>query len=402
MEEYKAEAEEILGKAIQSVVFQYNAYAPIISTLQVVYSDMVPTMGVDKYARMVVNPKFLVKNQIYAKGLLIHEVLHIFMGHTTNERSKLEYTEDEHHNMLVNIAEDCAINQFIREPLPSGAISVSTLKQMTGTDIDYNQSSEYYYEKIMNYAKENQNGNDGNDGNALKEIGDNNTDHTGNVNSQNIQDKLEQMGIKHISTEEVNDRVMEMAKEIAKNQGNQYGGLADFAKKMLEPKIDWRPLLQTTVRNAEKKVWSMRCKSTYKRTSKRSRDVLLPKKYGNKISVTLSFDTSGSIDMEMVNQFLSEVQNCLKYSELKECALWHTNNYWYGKPEQLMADIEKVFESGGTDEACMGIAEQHCPADLHIHFSDGYHGNRFGFKHPEKNMEIIWDGKDIKDIRKEF
>ena len=402
MEEYKAEAEEILGKAIQSVVFQYNAYAPIISTLQVVYSDMVPTMGVDKYARMVVNPKFLVKNQIYAKGLLIHEVLHIFMGHTTNERSKLEYTEDEHHNMLVNIAEDCAINQFIREPLPSGAVSVSTLKQMTGMDIDYNQSSEYYYEKIMNYAKENQNGNDGNDGNALKEIGDNNTDHTGNVNSQNIQDKLEQMGVKHISTEEVNDRVMEMAKEIAKNQGNQYGGLADFAKKMLEPKIDWRPLLQTTVRNAEKKVWSMRCKSTYKRTSKRSRDVLLPKKYGNKISVTLSFDTSGSIDMEMVNQFLSEVQNCLKYSELKECALWHTNNYWYGKPEQLMADIEKVFESGGTDEACMGIAEQHCQADLHIHFSDGYHGNRFGFKHPEKNMEIIWDGKDIKDIRKEF
>lgn len=402
MEEYKAEAEEILGKAIQSVVFQYNAYAPIISTLQVVYSDMVPTMGVDKYARMVVNPKFLVKNQIYAKGLLIHEVLHIFMGHTTNERSKLEYTEDEHHNMLVNIAEDCAINQFIREPLPSGAVSVSTLKQMTGMDIDYNQSSEYYYEKIMNYAKENQNGNDGNDGNALKEIGDNNTDHTGNVNSQNIQDKLEQMGVKHISTEEVNDRVMEMAKEIAKNQGNQYGGLADFAKKMLEPKIDWRPLLQTTVRNAEKKVWSMRCKSTYKRTSKRSRDVLLPKKYGNKISVTLSFDTSGSIDMEMVNQFLSEVQNCLKYSELKECALWHTNNYWYGKPEQLMADIEKVFESGGTDEACMGIAEQHCQADLHIHFSDGYHGNKFGFKHPEKNMEIIWDGKDIKDIRKEF
>ena len=400
MEEYKAEAEEILGKAIQSVVFQYNAYAPIISTLQVVYSDMVPTMGVDKYARMVVNPKFLVKNQIYAKGLLIHEVLHIFMGHTTNERSKLEYTEDEHHNMLVNIAEDCAINQFIKEPLPKGAVSVSTLNQMTGMDIDYNQSSEYYYEKIMDYAKENQNGSGG--GDTLKEIGDENTDHTGNVNSQNIQDKLEQMGVKHISAEEVNDRVMEMAKEIAKNQGNQYGGLADFAKKMLEPKIDWRPLLQTTVRNAEKKVWSMRCKSTYKRISKRSRDVLLPKKYGNKISVTLSFDTSGSIDMEMVNQFLSEVQNCLKYSELKECALWHTNNYWYGKPEQLMTDIEKVFESGGTDEACMGIAEQHCPADLHIHFSDGYHGNRFGFKHPEKNMEIIWDGKNIKDIRKEF
>lgn len=412
MNEYKQEAEEILSKAIQNVVFKYNAYAPIVSTLQVVYSDMVPTMGVDRYARMVVNPKFLVENKAYAQGMLIHEVLHIFMGHTGTDRKKLEYTEDLQHNQLVNVAEDCAINQFIREPLPNGAITPTNLSRAINRDLAYYQTAEYYFDEIMKAQSNNGGGSGGNNdsgssgsngqGESLSDMVSGNSDHTGDINGKEIQDKLEQMGVKHISTEEVNDRVMDTAKAITKSQGNQYGSLVDFAKELLTPKVDWRPLLQATVRNAEKKVWSMRCKSTYKRTSKRSQTVLLPKKYGNKISVTLSFDTSGSIDKEMVNQFLSEVQNCLKYSELKECALWHTSNYWYGTPQQLMADINKVFESGGTDEACMGVAEQHCPADLHIHFSDGYHGDRFGFKHPNKNIEIIWDGKDIKDIRKEF
>lgn len=401
MEEYKKEAEEILGKAIQRVVFKYNAYAPIISSIQATYDDMIPTMGVDKYARMVVNPEFLVKNKAYADGMLIHEVLHIFMGHTNGAREKLQYTEDQHHNMLVNVAEDCAINQFIREPLPSGAITVQSLSKAIKKQLMYNESAEYYYEKILE-AQQEQEQEDGGSGSEIQNAIDGNSDHSGNLNTQDMQDKLDKMGVKHISGEEINDRVMDAAKEIVKGQGNNYGGLADFARQMLDPQIDWRPLLQATVRNAEKKVWSMRCKTTYKRTSKRSRDVLLPKKYGNKISVTLSFDTSGSISKDMVNQFLSEIQGCMRYSEIKECALWHVRNYWYGTPEQLEKDIAKVFEWGGTDERCMGEAEKHCKADLHIHFSDGEHGNQFGFEHPNKNIEIIWSGNNIKEVRKEF
>ena len=49
-EEIRSEAEEILGKAIQTVAFQYNAYVPIISSFRVVYSDMIPTIGVDKFS----------------------------------------------------------------------------------------------------------------------------------------------------------------------------------------------------------------------------------------------------------------------------------------------------------------------------------------------------------------
>lgn len=403
--ENKILAEEVVNKAIQEVVFKYNAYAQIISSFRIVYSDIVPTAGVDKYARFIINPNFVMKNQSCMKGVIIHEVLHIFFGHTSDTRSKLAYTEDATHNKIANIAEDCAINQFIDERLPDGAVTPVALRQMLGgCEVKYDQSSEYYYDLIVQNAKNKRKENGGNGDEDGGDGGDmeNTSCSTDEVNTDKVQDALDKMGIEHISQEEVNERVIETAKEICNSQGRQYGRLVNFAKEKLEPKVDWRPLLQATIRNAEKKVWTIHAKQTFKRVSRRSGQIILPKRNGQKISVALSFDTSGSISSDMVNQFLSEIQNCMRYSEIKECALWHTDNYWYGTPEELNRDVEKVFESGGTDERCMGNAEHHCKADLYIHFSDGYHGDDYGFEHPHKNIEILWDNNNIKEIRKEF
>lgn len=387
-------AEQIINKAIQEVVFKYNAFAPIISSFRIVYTDTIPTMGVDKYARLAVNPEFAVTNQAYMRGLIIHEVLHIFFGHTNDTRGKLAYTDDEEHNRIANIAEDCAINQFISENLPKGAILPETLREMLGVErIEYRESAEYYYDEIMKNAKTKP---------VSVKMLQNGTCSTDEMNTGKMQDALGKMGVEHMSQEEINDSVVSAAKEISKSQGRQYGGLVDFARELMNPKVDWRPLLQATIRNAEKKVWNIHAKQTFKRVSRRSGQILIPKRHGQKISVVLTFDTSGSISTDMVNQFLSEVKNCMKYSEIKECSLWHTKNYWYGKPEELETKIEKIFECGGTDEACMGNAEKHCKADLYIHFSDGYHGDNFGFQFPHKNMEIVWDGREIKEIRKEF
>ena len=312
-------AEEIINKAIQEIVFKYNAYAPIISSFRIAYSDIIPTMGVDKYARLLMNPEFVVKNQLYMKGIIIHETLHVFFGHTNDTRSKLAFSEDAEHNRIANIAEDCAINQFIQESLPQRAITPAVLHEQLQTNVEYNESAEYYYDLIMN--------------NKDKVPQQNVMCATGDMNTSDVQDALDKMGVEHISQEEVNDKVLQTAQEICKSQGCQYGGLMEFAREMMNPKVDWRPLLQATIRNAEKKVWNIHAKQTFKRVSRRSGQILIPKRYGEKISVALSFDTSGSISQDMVNQFLSEIKECMKYSEIKECALWHTSNYWYGSPE---------------------------------------------------------------------
>lgn len=386
-------AEEIINKAIQEIVFKYNAYAPIISSFRIVYSDMIPTMGVDKYARLMVNPEFVVKNQACIKGIVIHEVLHIFFGHTTDTRSKLAYTDDAQHNKIANIAEDCAINQFIHESLPDGVITPHTLSQMlNNTQIKHNETAEYYYDIIVNNMKKEEQ-------DSIK----NKMCATDEMAGENIQDEMDKMGVEHISQEEVNEKVLETAQEICESQGHQYGRLVDFAKEMMNPKVDWKPLLQATIRNAEKKVWIIHAKQTFKRVSRRSSQILIPKRNGQKISVALSFDTSGSISSEMVNQFLAEIKSCMKYSEIKECALWHTDNYWYGSPEELERSVEKIFESGGTESKCVEEAAKHCKADLGFTFTDGYWGD--DPQKPEgckiKSMvAIIWDGNEIKEIRK--
>lgn len=399
--ETQALAEQILSRAIQEVVFKYNAFAPIVSAFRVAYTQSIPTIGVDRYARLVVNPEFLVENQTYANGLIIHEVLHVFFGHTTDARSRLAYSSTNlAHNQIANLAEDCAINQFITEGLPQGTINPNTLSHMLGTQVPTHQTAEQYYDLIMaNLPPQQQQAGGG--GMGAPSNMENPTCATGEANTQQVQDELDKMGIEHISQEEVSEKVLDTAVEMSKAQGNQYGSLAQFALEMLQPKVDWRPLLQATLRNAEKKVWTMHQRSTYKRTSRRSPyPVFLPKKYGHKIAVSLSFDTSGSISTDMVNQFLAEIRSCMQHSEIKECALWHTEVYWYGTPAQLTADIEKVFQSGGTDEHCMSDAEKHVKADLHIHFSDGYHGDNYGFEHPSKNIEIIYNNNEIKEIRR--
>lgn len=398
-------AEQIVGKAMQEVAFKYNAYAPIVSSLRIAYTDQIKTMGVDKYARLVINPDFLVENKVYATGLLIHETLHIFFGHTTDIRSKLAYTEDAHHNRIANMAEDCAINQFINEPLPKGVVTPDTLGIQIGVQLDCHESAEYYYDKIMeSLSEQKENGEGGGEASSLSSLSSP-ACSTDEANTQAMQDLLDKMGVEHLSQEEINDKVMDTAIELCKSRGSQYGALADFAREMLEPKVDWRPLLQGAIRNAEKKVWTLRSRQTYKRTSRRSGQFLMPKKYGHKVSVTLSFDTSGSITQEMVNQFLSEVQNCLRYSEIKECALWHTNVYWYGTPEELIKNVEKVFETGGTDSRCVEECAEHCKADIHFTFTDGEWG-----PDPKRTPKckvgtlysIRWNGKEITEIRKEF
>lgn len=406
--EDKLLAEGIVNKAIQEVVFKYNAYAPIISSFRIVYTDLLPTMGVDKYARLMINPRFVMENEAYIKGVIIHETLHVFFGHTSDTRSKLAYTEDAEHNKIANIAEDCAINQFISENLPESAITPSTLsKILNGVYVDYNKSAEEYYDLIVeNMKKEKENkGNgkgEGGEGKGETQLG-NGMCSTDQANTKAVQDALDKMGIEHMSQEEINDKALQTAQEICKSQGRQYGGLAQFAKEMLDPKVDWRPLLNATIRNAEKKVWTIHAKQTFKRVSRRSGQILIPKRNGQKISVALSFDTSGSISQDMVNQFLSEIRNCMKYSEIKECALWHTSNYWYGTPEELENKIEKVFEWGGTDSKCVEECAKHCKADLGFTFTDGYWGDD-----PQKpdNCQIssmcaiIWDGNEITEIRK--
>ena len=61
-----------------------------------------------------VNPEYFVGAPHVLRGILLHEVHHIVLGHLTNPR-----LEDVTHHDLMEIAKEVSANEFIEEPLPN-------------------------------------------------------------------------------------------------------------------------------------------------------------------------------------------------------------------------------------------------------------------------------------------
>lgn len=411
-----AKAQDTLSKTIQLVASAYTAFTPLISAIRVVYSDVVPTLGVDEYARLVVNPAFIVENLPYAQGLFVHELLHLFFGHVSDSRTELAYTDNRSRNFLINVAEDCAINQIIEEPLPKSAVRPHALQKAFKTNdrIDTFETAEYYLNWIYAHQPDQENQPDqphqpGASSSPFSSLQA--TDSTDEVNTQPVQDELDKIAPGHVSQEELNDAQMGVARNIVTNKGsypgNGSGALATFALELLTPKVDWRPLLRTKIQNVEHTTFSIHQHTTFKRTSRRSsavsRSVFLPRHFGHKLSVTMSFDTSGSISEHQVSQFLAEIKSCLKHSEIKEVALWHTSVYYRGTPQELEKNIANVFECGGTSSRCVEECAEHTKADIGFTFTDGLWRTdpvRTRDCKTKTMYAIIWNNDEIQEVRK--
>jgi predicted metal-dependent peptidase len=223
------------------------------------------------------------------------------------------------------------------------------------------------------------------------------------LTDERIQKKLDKICPDHVSTEELNESVQDTYRKCAEGEGcgNMVSELTAFAREMLKPKVNWRTVLQNAVRTAETTEYKIREKDNYKRPSRRTKwggGVILPKKAGQKLNIVMSFDTSGSISHELVNQFMAEVKRALQFSEIKKCYLWNTSVYWSGSEKDMQRDLEKIFQSGGTDGECLVEIGEDIKADLFIHMTDGC------FTYPNqvrgKHLAIEWDNNEIKKVRK--
>jgi len=126
----------------------YLFYACVLGkcSITIDYTLPAPTgvsFNVDHYI-MYVNPdKFDEYNSLGRLAIIKHEMLHIIHGHIGRKM-----------NRVINIwryATDCAINQLIdKNHLPKNGITPLTFIN-NGIDVDYDQTAEYYYDKIKDY-----------------------------------------------------------------------------------------------------------------------------------------------------------------------------------------------------------------------------------------------------------
>ncbi len=96
----------------------YPYYAAVLARMQAVDDPNVPVMAVSAHGRHVwlhVNVAYFLRpeNFRYLKGVLLHEVHHIVLGHLGNP----EYAGLAHPD-LMELAMEVSANEYIRDPLP--------------------------------------------------------------------------------------------------------------------------------------------------------------------------------------------------------------------------------------------------------------------------------------------
>ena len=102
--------------AERSFLERYPYYAAVLARVDVVVDPTVSSMGVSLHGRrfyLHVNPDYFVAAPRYLRGILLHEVHHIVLGHLTNPR-----LHDVSHDDLMEIAKEVSANEYIEEPLP--------------------------------------------------------------------------------------------------------------------------------------------------------------------------------------------------------------------------------------------------------------------------------------------
>jgi len=357
----KLTAEQRLTKAHVWLMSKadYVLYSGIIMMGDTKIADDVPTActnGKDvTYGEAFVNKI----NDKELRGLILHENLHKAFRHLTIWESLYKKNA-----RLANMACDYVINLMIKDSDPDGG-NVA-LPEGGCIDEQYRGMDANTVFKLLEKDEENGTGNGagGGEGNEF--------------------DEHDWEGAKDLSKEEKDALAGEIDQALRQGAilaGKMKGKVAREIADQLEAKVDWREALRDfiTSKCADKDY------STYRRPNRRwvDQDIYLPSMEGESLGdIVVGVDTSGSIGVEEIGQFLSElVSICGSVNPEKVHLLYWDydvaghEQYERGSYEGLV-NSTKPAGGGGTNPACVPayIKEHNIKAECAIMLTDGYVG----------------------------
>jgi len=168
------------------------------------------------------------------------------------------------------------------------------------------------------------------------------------------------------------------------------GNVSREIQELLTPKVDWREVMRDFI----KTVAQGKDDSTWRRYNKRliGSDVYMPTNISRRLhSVALGVDTSGSIDGEILGQFLGEVKAICEEVAPEKVELLYWDSHVAGHETyedgavQGLTDSTKPRGGGGTTPACVPLymKDKDIKPDCVVMLTDGV------FYHDE---EGDWDG----------
>lgn len=139
------DASDWFVEALKASCFQdhYPAYTQVLGRLQPHFDRAVQVMAVSASGdgiRLHINPTFFQTRPQFLRGVLLHEVHHVVLGHVTHCGLQRVAFPD-----LMELAMEMSANEFIHEPLPGTPV---TWEAFSALGIGAHQSTEERYELL--------------------------------------------------------------------------------------------------------------------------------------------------------------------------------------------------------------------------------------------------------------
>jgi len=410
------EKTQCLATAIYETSKTHPFLGSVLQCLTISYSHTLPTAGIlfntdAKRWDMLINPFFFCRKLTgpQRKAVLIHELSHITHKHPL----RVPFMKiSARKRMLMNVAADMAINQFIKdipkgcaacpppekmeqcpnEMCPGRCIDVADffdLDEKTNAKIPWpaNQTMETYYERLIKRFDD-----------PDEESGDGQGNSGGGTESSDIPQTLdEHMWDGAAEEKDMLDATEELVKRAMVKARLSYDDMPGHVKELLDDiktrraELNYRALIMSAMK---KHAAGHDRKSTWTRKSKRFGFKAPGTKVGELPKLELHLDTSGSVSIEELNEFLEIVDQFLKVGARK-CNMSFFHTAAYGRQSYKMGTkIDRSqIESGGTDltETLQDVMKRR--GDLSIIITDGCYGDveyESWLKPGEQFPQVLW------------
>lgn len=294
----------------------------------------------------------------------------------------------ENHEFAVNnvVTHNCdmAINQYIRT-LPENCVDVKYFETDDGNPFPKFATAEVYLELLKDNP------------NAMKKAGENmekaGVKSPGSGEAFGDGQTLDQHDWESLSDDEKKQMAEEMRKMIKRTmEKTSYdkSSLPDAIKDLIEEmttflnKMNYKQILMSAIK---KSVSFTDRAATWKRPNKRYGTVAKGTTLAKLPTLWELVDTSGSISVKELNEFLTVVDGFLKAGSRK-CMIgfWHTSMYKLKKYKLGNKIKEEEIESGGTDMTDTVEKVNKGQPDLAIILTDGYYSSNVN---PEVQTIIV-------------
>ena len=358
---------------------------PYLSTLlfnlKIVESAEVVTLAVDEGWRMYYSPEFVMAQTPEALAtMVLHEALHCVNQHGPRFRALAQPSE---RHVAWNSAGDVGINHVLDEAnMPWGDFPPLRFTDLAKFEVKPEMATEKIYFTIVDYIEEHPD--------EFQSQSDCGSVMGGKARSYEIaRNNSENPAIKSDQQDVIRDQVAQEILNHAriKGIGSLPGFLLRWAEDLLEPKIDWRKAFAGAFRSSLATVLGRR-DYVYTRPSRRqsamrtgSHEIILPSmRKPAPPAIAIVVDTSGSVGIDEINMFLTEVDAIVKANGISSGVTVIPCDAQVGEIQKLRSrgaiTTLRLHGGGGTDMG-VGIAAAGLlrpTPKIIVVFTDGYTG----------------------------